>query len=138
MQRQLQDHLPGGKFHEPSPKLVNQAKSCTSNNISGERIFAIWDSKHAKARSASVRKISSKTLFSANHVKQNYLRVGGKTKQEKVSIIRNATTQARVERSEDLKKRQILLSALNEKLESSRKLIEKKEANRRNEKGKYC
>ena len=75
-----------------------------------------------------------KTLFSANHVTQNYL--GGKTMQEKASIIRNATTQARVERSEDLKKRQSLLSALNEKLESSRKLIEEKEANRRDEKEK--
>ncbi|KAK6171849.1 hypothetical protein SNE40_018274 [Patella caerulea] len=41
VQRQLKSQLPGGEFWEPSDLLKEQAKSCESTNISGERVFAI-------------------------------------------------------------------------------------------------
>ena len=37
--RQLADQLPGGKFWKPAEELREQAKSCVSHNILGERKF---------------------------------------------------------------------------------------------------
>ena len=63
MERQLADHLPGGKFNQPSDNLNEEAKSCPLNNISGEQVFAIWDARYRKAKSAHIDKTSNKTTF---------------------------------------------------------------------------
>ena len=43
MKCQLVDYLPGGIYYNPSEDLQAAASSCASNNISGERMFAMND-----------------------------------------------------------------------------------------------
>ncbi len=89
MERQLVDYLPRGQFHNPSEQLVTKAASCNSNNISGERVFAMWDARSNQSKTASINKVSSKTTFKANKVHQRFL--DGKTEEEKAAIISQAT-----------------------------------------------
>lgn len=93
MERQLKDYLPGGQYHEPFPSLQAEAASCSSNNISGERVFAWRDARKQQATTASTTKVSSKTFFKANKVRDNFL--AGKSKKQKAQIINVATKQAR-------------------------------------------
>ncbi len=54
MKRQLADHLKGGKYtySDSSQEVSEQAVSCSSNNISGERIFGASDTKSRQAPTA--------------------------------------------------------------------------------------
>ena len=134
MERQLKDYLPGGKYHDPSPSLQAEAASCSSNNISGERVFAMWDARKQQAKTASTTKVSSKTTFKANKVRESFL--AGKSKEQKAQIINVATKQARKDRMADKARETMLLTKMKDKLAESRKLIEKREENRREYKEK--
>ena len=69
--RQLSKQLSGGKYWEPTPILLEQASSCVSTNISGERNFATLDSRLRRAPNITVRKLESKVMFRRNHKKQS-------------------------------------------------------------------
>ena len=64
--RQLADQLPGGEFWEPTDAIKAQAESCTSNNISGERIFAKLDSSIRRAPSAKMDFHEARIMFQSN------------------------------------------------------------------------
>lgn len=66
MERQLVSQLPGGQFWDPSDVIKEQAKSCTSTNISGERNFAICDHELHRARNGKVSYVEARVLFKAN------------------------------------------------------------------------
>ena len=134
MRRQLVDHLPGGKFHNPSDDLREDAQSCPQNNISGERVFAMWDARYRQSKSSHITKISNKVVFKSNKVKEKFL--DGKTKEEKEQIFKEATKQARQDRKANKMRQQKLVDGMKEKLNASRKLIEKRENNRRESKEK--
>ena len=128
MRRQLVDHLPGGKFHNPDSEVQEEAKSCSSNNISGERAFAKIDSQIMKARSATVEKSINKAQFSLNKV-PNFLK--SKSKEERAEIMKKATSEARKDRVKEKQYREHLLKSMRERLESSRRELERKEENSR-------
>ena len=64
--RQLADQLPGGEHFHPSPDLIQQAASCESTNISGERIFGQLDFQLKRAPNLKVDFAESKIMYSAN------------------------------------------------------------------------
>ena len=128
MRRQLVDHLPGGKFHNPDNEVREAAKSCTSNNISGERAFAKIDSQIMKARSATLEKSISKAQFSLNKV-PSFLK--SKSKEERAEIMKKATSEARKDRVKEKEYREHLQKSMRERLESSRRELERKEENSR-------
>lgn len=41
--RQLEDHLPGEKYHKPGQALHKETKTCPTNNVAAERVFAGLD-----------------------------------------------------------------------------------------------
>ena len=61
-------------------------------------MFAVWDAKHTQVKSSCATKVSSKTMFSMNKVREQVL--AGKTQEEKADIIHTATT----DRVKDLRK----------------------------------
>ena len=68
-------------------------------------MFAVWDSKHPRAMSATVTKILCKMMFAINKVREKFR--SGKTKEEKAEIIQ----EARLERERDRKKKITMISA---------------------------
>ena len=131
MRRQLEDHLPGGKYHNPSEQIKQQAESCSSNNISGERNFAKIDSRIQKARSATLDKSMSKSQFTINKV-PTYLK--SKSKEERAALIKKATALSRTYRIKEANRRQSIQKDIRQKLENSRLELEKKEENGRKSK----
>lgn len=121
MRRQLVDHLPGGVYHNPDEVLIQQAKSCSSNNISGERVFARIDSRMSKARSASITKAINKTQWKLNKVPAF---LAGKSKEERIKIIRDAETEAPKHRQKDKERKEELRKAIRARLDDSRRELE--------------
>lgn len=66
MERQLADQMPGGSLWDPSPQLAQEAESCNSSNISGERIFGRVDALCKKAPNMRPEKLESKVLYLVN------------------------------------------------------------------------
>jgi hypothetical protein len=67
-ERQLVDHLPGGVHHHFTESMKVKAASCTSNNISGERVFAHLDASIRRAPNGAMDFHESKILFGTNGV----------------------------------------------------------------------
>ena len=70
MTRQLGSQLPGGEFWGPSEKLRQESRSCSTTNISGERNFALLDSKIYRAPNATLPKLEGKIMFQVNKTRQ--------------------------------------------------------------------
>ena len=70
IERQLATQLPGGEFWNPDEELRTAAESCSSTNISGERVFARVDQEMAprwpRAPGASHGYIDAKVMFKTN------------------------------------------------------------------------
>ena len=99
MEKQLEEYLPDGKYHDPSDALKEQARSCASNNISGKQVFGLWKSKSAQAQTASVTKICQKTQFKANKVREKFLLTN--SDEEKKAIFKKATAEGRKDRQKE-------------------------------------
>ena len=130
MDRQLKDQLPGGLFWNPSQKMMEEAKSCTATNISGERKFALLKAKQAIAPTMTTAKIEQKIMFSANKVKESFLK---KTKAEQAAEIAWATKMGRKIREDDKKRQRQYKEKMKAKLIESRKQLTEKEEKKRND-----
>lgn len=128
IERQLSDHLPGGKFWEPSNSLRKVAQSCSSTNISGERKFAKMKQCQTKAPSTTMTKIESKIMFAANKVSEDMV---GKTEEERKKDMLWAVKEGAKIRKTDLEKRRQYKEGIHEKLREKREQRVKKEENKR-------
>ena len=73
--RQLADHLPGGKLWDPSEELKEQSKSCILTNISGESQFAKMKVLQRKAPNVSMAKIEAKKMFDSTNMRDRLLKM---------------------------------------------------------------
>ncbi len=64
--RQLEDHLPGGKFHMASDTLRGETKTCPKHNVASERIFAGLDYLKRKSPNISTFSMQGILLWTTN------------------------------------------------------------------------
>ena len=128
--RQLADQLPGGKFWEPTEELREQAKSCESHNISGERKFAKMKAQQSRAPSMSMEKIEQKEMFDVNKVKASMLK---KSKEERMKDVMWATREGAKIRKEDMKRGRLYKDRMRARLEESKKALSEKEQKSRDD-----
>ena len=62
----FKDHLPGGKYAEPSDAQKNASKSCASHNITLERLMAQQDKHMAKVTHCNQPTREAKLLYKGN------------------------------------------------------------------------
>lgn len=124
MDRQLSTQLPGGKFCNPSADLVEQAKSCSATNISGERVFAMSDQVMARARNAQISHVESQIMYKSNKTMQWLINKDAADKKTHVAM---AIKEARVITQEDRDRKRRLLMRLSENLVKARKTLLAKE-----------
>ena len=130
VEKQLTDHLPGGRFWNPSSELREEVKSCVATNVSGERQFGRMKSFQTRAPSMTMTKIEGKQMFGANKVMQAMLE---KSEEERKKEMLWATSQGAKVRKKDKEERLKYAEAMKKKLEESRvKLTEKEEKGREN------
>ena len=63
---QIKDHLPDGKYWNPSPQLMKQAKSCMPHNLGGERRLGFADSYMTQAPNTTLEKVEYRVMFKTN------------------------------------------------------------------------
>ena len=126
----VQDHLPGGKFNNPSDTLCEQTKSVPTTNTISERDFGKLDRLLKEKPNATTLSLEALILFSSNKTAR-WLNEKSDTKEE---IIENARICApefkklyhiwmqklREERAKILKEKEIAL----QQLEFRRKVLE--------------
>ena len=64
--RQLEDHLPGGKYHKPGDNVIKETKTCPKDNVAGERVFAGLDYLKRKSPNISALAMQGVLLWSMN------------------------------------------------------------------------
>ena len=64
--RQLEDHLPGGKYHDPGDDLVKETQTCPKDNVPAERMFAGLDYLKRKSPNMSALSMQGVLLWSMN------------------------------------------------------------------------
>ena len=62
-ERQLHSQLLGGKYNNPSEKLLSEAASCSATNISGERVFVMLDFHTRRTPKAKLDHLEAKIMF---------------------------------------------------------------------------
>lgn len=129
VERQLETQLPGGAFWEPSQELCQAAQSCSSTNISGERVFAVCDREMARAPGAQHGFIEAKVLFKSNKTAGWLME---KTEAEREQTIRTAMKEAREIRKEEKAEQRKLKEKISEMLQAKRKeQLEKEDKERK-------
>ena len=129
--RQLADQLPGGEHFIPSAELVEQAKSCSSHNISGERVFGKLDFNLKKAPNAKIDYLESKIIYAENRTSQWIMQKSEKEKDALIAVAR-ASTQKNIPQVRQLYKD--LLREKSEILKQKQKMIEQKAEKQRSSK----
>ena len=129
--RQLADQLPGGEHFIPSDELVEQAKSCSSHNISGERVFGKLDFNLKKAPNAKIDYLESKIIYAENRTSQWIMQKSEKEKDALIAVAR-ASTQKNIPQVRQLYKD--LLREKSEILKQKQKMIEQKAEKQRSSK----
>ncbi|XP_063956979.1 uncharacterized protein LOC129262428 [Lytechinus pictus] len=126
--RQLQSQLPGGVFWEPSVEVREQAASCSSTNISGERNFARVDSHLHHARNISVGKLESKVMFKCNDT-ATWLK--SQSEERRKRLVGSAIKAGVTERKKEKVKKQRYKEQVQQRVrDKQRKLSEKAEKER--------
>lgn len=128
MDRQLADQLPGGKFWDPSDHLQAQSRSCSSTNMSGERIFGRVDSTLKRAPNMTSEKVESRIMFSANKT-TDWL--SGKAAADRVRIIQQARSKGAALSVQERKNREQFMEMLCVRLQTKRAAVEERENKRR-------
>ena len=59
--RQLEDHLPGGKYANPTSSLVDETSTCPKDNVAAERVFAGLD--HLKRKSPNITALAMEGIL---------------------------------------------------------------------------
>ena len=113
-ERQLVDQLPGGQYSVPETSLMSEAASCTANNISGERVFALLDSNIHRAPHAKMDFLEAKIKYKEN---QTALWLESKDIERQKELSKFAKTTAR---SNMVKSRGLEKALLNEKIQQLR------------------
>ncbi len=126
--RQLADHLPDGKFWEPSESLIKQAKSTDATNITGERDFGLYKSLQANAPAMTVEKAESKELFKTNKLMKSML---SKTSEERRKEILWATKEGAKIRRIDQERAKTYQEKMHQRLAERRKIQTDREERRR-------
>ena len=66
IERQLKDQLPGGKYHQPSPDVMDETSLCVKTNVLSERDFAQMDRKVVQKPNITTIAASGAILFLNN------------------------------------------------------------------------
>ena len=123
--RQLEDHLPGGRFHNADAQLRTDTSTCPKDNLSAERMFAGLDYLRRKMPNANTVSFEGILLWTLNKTR-HYLDTMDPAEREKF------ISSARRKRASYLKLYQSKSAALKkqtaERLQESR---ERKEAKQR-------
>ena len=117
LERQCRDQLPGGKFADADEDLENTTKSCSANNISGERSMAKLKSSLDRAPSATADFHESKILCSDNRTMEWLEKRASSERTHDISVARREATKV----SEAAKEEEKAIQA------SKRKMLQEKE-----------
>jgi len=66
IKRQLKDQLPGGKFHKPSPAVLEETSKCPATNLITERDFAHLDRQLKEKPNISTIAVTGTVMFLNN------------------------------------------------------------------------
>jgi hypothetical protein len=89
LERQAQDQLPGGKYHQPSEAMKKQAASVPTTNTISERDFAILDILIRTKPAANVSTLESLIMWGNNGTAKRLL---SQNKWEQEEIMKKART----------------------------------------------
>ena len=70
IKRQLEDHLPGGKYHNTGADLRQETTTCPKDNVAAERVFAGLDYLKRKSPNMSAFAMQGVLLWSQNKTAQ--------------------------------------------------------------------
>ena len=90
-ERQLHSQLLGGKYNNPSEKLLSEAASCSATNISGERVFVMLDFHTRRTPKAKLDHLEAKIMFGENKTGPW---LGSKSTSQKACLIKAARKEA--------------------------------------------
>ena len=131
--RLVEDQLPGGKYHNPSARLIAETKSVPTTNVISERDFGKLDRFLREKPNASTLSLEAMIMF-ANNKTTSWLNI--KTLKEREEFIKQARCMApefkhvyKIRRQKLLEERDKLLQAKRLQLEKlqAKKLKEKEE-----------
>ncbi|CAC5381759.1 unnamed protein product [Mytilus coruscus] len=115
------NYLPGGKYHNPSLKTINESSTCPSNNISLERMMGQLDHQKTISPNISLTTINAKLMLKNNKTMEW---LGDKNEEESINM-----AQTRKD-AEILKEKYIAddIKIEQERRETIKERIEEKEA----------
>jgi E1A/CREB-binding protein len=90
-ERMLADHLPGGKFNDPSIQIQNETKSVPKHNIACERFFSGLDRLVRKMPTANTIGIEGILLWSLNETSDYLDNIDKKERELIISAARKQT-----------------------------------------------
>ena len=123
LKNSVEDHLPGGKFHNPSPSLIAESKSCRKHNKFPERIFAILDNLMRKRPNASAIANEAFVMFTNNKTREW---LDAKPEKDRKRLITDASVLAPGLRQKYKIRVKEIANSRKEALEKKREEIERK------------
>ncbi|CAC5419301.1 unnamed protein product [Mytilus coruscus] len=87
------NYLPGGKYHNPSLKTINESSTCPSNNISLERMMGQLDRQKTISPNISLTTINAKLMLKNN---KTMAWLGEKNEEDKSIIMAQARKDAEI------------------------------------------
>ena len=129
--RLLADHLPDGKYHNPSAKLIAETKSVPTTNVISERDFAKFDRFLREKPNASTLSLEAMIMFTNNKTASWLNTKTSKEREELMKKARNLTPEFK-----ELYKsrRQTLLTERAKLLQAKRLQLERLQAKKLKEK----
>ena len=129
MLRQLHSQLPGGTFWGATEVMMNQAASCSSTNISGERNFGMLDSHLSRAPNTSVAKLEAKVMFKRNSTQKWLKGLPSNLREERIN---QASREGATERKKDDKKKRTHQENVRQRVRDKQEKVTQGEEKERN------
>ena len=129
--RLVTDHLPDGKYHNPSTKLIAETKSVPTTNVISERDFAKFDRFLREKPNATTLSLEAMIMFTNNKT-ASWLNT--KTSKEKEELMRKARSLTPEFKKLYNSRRQKLLAERAKLLQAKRLQLERLQAKKLKEK----
>ena len=124
IKKQLQDQLPGGKFHKPSPQILQETSKCPSTNLIAERDFAHLDRNLKAMPNISTIAVTGTVMFLNNQTCKWLKSLPVEKRDEYMTTARK---QAKTLIKKDREKRKAIEKKLCEKMKKKQDDKEKRE-----------
>ena len=108
--------LPGGVYWNSSPQLIQEAKTSSNTNISGDRNFAVANYEIQRAHRGKTGYVEGKVMYRVNETAEWFSGMSLDEKEERARLARLASKVIATEEKTDEEKHQDAIKAkLNQK-----------------------